>query len=596
MATPPSPSSAPTVTVIVAVHDVAGQVAAAIDSLRAQSLTEFEAVVIDDGSTDDSGAVARQAIAGDPRFRMVRTLNHGLGAARNIGLTLARGEWLAFLDGDDALQPGFLEALLRAAQGAGQPWAMSALGLWPGHGSGVPHSGIHGSPDPAPMEPRVIPLEDARQVARLFPSAWGKLYHRTLFDRLRFPEATWYEDHELFWQIAARAGAILHLPQPLYLHRRDRPGQITAADDDRVFQQFEVLDRLQPLIGGFAHAREGAQQLASRLIHERAAVLHHPPRRAAFVARAQDWLAGQGLRFDPATDGGLSPVLAFVMAKEAACSVIRPAEAGENGADEARPVWQRDAATLHGEAQAQDMAGLAGRAGSRYLLIAPPSSQPHAPGIEPLLEAGLKGDADLVLGQFQTRRTGGDWGHHDGWMDNRLVAPHPAQLSPAGGPLTLSSAAALRLHPSPARMLIRADLMGRIGALSVPLGHPMAAAELVLRAALAAQAVLALPLPVARITPNAPPTGMVLDWAAGLEMPGDADMPPGWRTILALRALRPGLPPVRSLGGIRARLALGRALRRAGLVAPGGAGGAATADPGTDRLLARLAGLRVDPG
>ena len=580
-------SPAPKASVIVAVHDVAAHVAEAIASLRAQTLKDFEALVIDDGATDGSGAVALQAIGADPRFRLIWQDNRGLGAARNTGLALARGEWLAFLDGDDALEPAFLQSLITAAEGAGQPWAMGALRFWTGQGAGVAHSGLHGSPDPAGMVPRVLTLTDALQVARLFPSAWGKVMHRSLFAGLRFPEGCWFEDHEPFWQLAARSRAILHVPQPLYRHRRDRPGQITGADDDRAFDQFAVLDRLMPLINGFDHAQEGATRLASRLIHERAAVLHAPARRERFLATAREWFATLGLTYQPAThergDQATGLALDHALKGETVCSLTGPGLAGKDPSS-----WRPAAAALGETGGLAEMAELARRMQGRYLLFVPDGTTPQGAAPERLLDAALSSGAELVLGQLETAQ-----GHHDGWMDNRLVTPAPAALPPGGAPLTLSPEAALRLHPSPGRMLIGAALLARIGPLSVPLGHPLAGAELVLRAGLAARHVLVVPVAVARATPPAVTADQALSWAANLELPEAPPLPPGWRSILALRAMGPRLPPARSLGGITARLALAQRLRRHGLRAPAGA---APADPGTDRILAKLAGLPLSRG
>lgn len=87
----PADPAAPLITVIVAVHEVAAEVAQAIASLRAQTLADFEALVVDDGSTDGSGRIAAEAFAGDARFRLLVQPNRGLSAARNAGLDQARG-------------------------------------------------------------------------------------------------------------------------------------------------------------------------------------------------------------------------------------------------------------------------------------------------------------------------------------------------------------------------------------------------------------------------------------------------------------------------------------------------------------------------
>ncbi len=82
-----------------------------LSSIAAQTLTDMEVILIDDGSTDGSGAVCDRYAADDPRFRAVHQSNQGVSAARNAGLALARGEWVLFADADDALWEDAAEKL-----------------------------------------------------------------------------------------------------------------------------------------------------------------------------------------------------------------------------------------------------------------------------------------------------------------------------------------------------------------------------------------------------------------------------------------------------------------------------------------------------
>lgn len=99
----------PLVTVITPAYNVAGYIGEAVDSVLRQTFTDFEYIVADDGSEDDSARVAEAHAAGDPRFRLVRGEHRGASAARNAGLRQARGRYVAFLDGDDRWHPAFLE-------------------------------------------------------------------------------------------------------------------------------------------------------------------------------------------------------------------------------------------------------------------------------------------------------------------------------------------------------------------------------------------------------------------------------------------------------------------------------------------------------
>lgn len=104
----------PQVSVVMAARDAERTVAQALDSLIAQSFPDWEAILIDDGSTDGSLAILEGYQARDARIRLIRGVGEGASRARNRGIAEARGQWLAFLDADDWITPDFLERALAA--------------------------------------------------------------------------------------------------------------------------------------------------------------------------------------------------------------------------------------------------------------------------------------------------------------------------------------------------------------------------------------------------------------------------------------------------------------------------------------------------
>lgn len=319
--------TSPTISVIVPVYNVETHVFDAITSLRGQSWQDFEAIVVDDGSTDDSPARLRAAIDGDPRFQVIRQENRGLSAARNVGLDRARGEFIAFLDSDDRLAPDFLACLHRGLGQSGADWAVCAIRFTYPDGGSTLHSAIHGAADLAGHPaPRLHRLQDWRAVIRHFPSAWNKLYRRALIGDLRFDEGTYYEDHSFFQRLAARTDALLHIPEPLYLHSRGRPGQITVEDSERVFEQFDVLETLSGLIGGAGKTGgpEALERLASRLVYERSITLRDPDRRGRFARASAAFFERHGLRWQSDWDPALSSAWHLEMQDQTPLSVVIP--------------------------------------------------------------------------------------------------------------------------------------------------------------------------------------------------------------------------------------------------------------------------------
>ena len=104
-------------TVIIAAYQAETFVAQAVRSALDQTLRDIEVIVVDDGSRDDTAAVARAAAGDDARFQLVvRSSNGGVAAARNVGLEMASGRWIAVLDADDTFAPERLEKLIAAAE------------------------------------------------------------------------------------------------------------------------------------------------------------------------------------------------------------------------------------------------------------------------------------------------------------------------------------------------------------------------------------------------------------------------------------------------------------------------------------------------
>ena len=105
--------SSPLVTVVTPAYNLAKYIGEAVDSVLGQTFHDFEYLVIDDGSVDNTADIIKAHAGDDPRFRLVEGENRGPSAARNAGIREARGEYIAFLDGDDRWHPKFLERQLR---------------------------------------------------------------------------------------------------------------------------------------------------------------------------------------------------------------------------------------------------------------------------------------------------------------------------------------------------------------------------------------------------------------------------------------------------------------------------------------------------
>lgn len=480
--------TSPQISVIVPVHNVQDHIGACLTSLRDQSFTDFEAIVIDDGSSDDSPARLRAAIGEDTRFQVIQQENRGLSGARNVGLNTAKGAFIAFLDGDDRYAPEFLDHMHAALAQSGADWVACGLRNMYADGGSDTHSTIHDAPvlDPD-AGPRLWPLSSWDEVIAHFPSAWNKLYRRSLIEGLRYDEGTWYEDHAFFLRAAARTQTLLHLPEPLYLQTRGRAGQITTSDSDQVFDQIAVLDTLADLMAGPEKpgGTQALARLAHRLFYERSTILRDPGRRTRFLTAARDWLAARGLPPRPGPER--PPSWALELTGTCPLSVIIPWDgqddplrvtaatlAQQSQAGIETLIVADDAATA---ARGADLAREAGLPGARGLCSDRPGPGParntglaQAQGeLVVFADAGdkfmpdtlacwtdsmLRDAADLGLSQFRMGRQEGSPVHR-GFHDMALLGTEP----PETGPLPLNADRALALHCYPTAKIFRRSFL-----------------------------------------------------------------------------------------------------------------------------------------
>jgi CDP-glycerol glycerophosphotransferase len=181
----------PLVSVVVPVYDVADYLPAALDSVLAQSHRALEVVVVDDGSTDRSGAIADGYARRDERVHVVHTENRGLGAARNEGLGHVTGEFVAFLDSDDVLPADAYVVLLRSLQTSGADFVTGSIARREGDALVEPPwmRRLHN-----PERAAITVDEHPEILGDVF--AWNKLFRRSFWESagLSWPEGIRYED------------------------------------------------------------------------------------------------------------------------------------------------------------------------------------------------------------------------------------------------------------------------------------------------------------------------------------------------------------------------------------------------------------------
>lgn len=194
------------ISVIIPIYNSEATLRRCVDSVRRQTESDLEILLIDDGSKDNSGAIA-DAYRSDSRIRVFHKQNGGLSSARNCGLDRIRGDYIAFVDADDWIEPDTFEKAL--ACGA-DVCVFGCVYEYPGKKK--------------PWRPvetvEVIDGEEAvRRLIRdgsIRQTVWTKLYRKHLFDGTRFPEGYTYEDIRTTYRVLQKADRIALIPDVCY--------------------------------------------------------------------------------------------------------------------------------------------------------------------------------------------------------------------------------------------------------------------------------------------------------------------------------------------------------------------------------------------
>ena len=213
------------ISVIVPVYNVEEYLPRCVDSILAQTYQNLEIILVDDGTKDNSDKICDAYAAKDSRVKVIHKENGGLSSARNAGIDVATGAYLAFVDSDDWIEPDMYEKM---------------LGLVEKHGVKLVCAGRFdvdsetGKKTIGLCPPKEELISGQELVRRIFTwdnidsAAVDKLYHVSLFQEIRYPLGVVCEDVPTTYRIALNAEQVAMCPVPMYNYYH-RPGSITTS-------------------------------------------------------------------------------------------------------------------------------------------------------------------------------------------------------------------------------------------------------------------------------------------------------------------------------------------------------------------------------
>lgn len=235
----------PKISVIVPVYKVEEYLEECIESLVNQTMKEIEIILVDDGSPDHCGAICDQYAQKYSNITVIHQKNGGLSCARNQGLSIAKGEYISFVDSDDYVKENMLETLYNACMK--NHTKMAACNFFYVIDDIVQYQMETNDLlkfSSADFLKKIISTEN-----RIGVVVWNKLFHRSLLGEKTFPEGKLYEDLGSTYKMIFAAGEISFVDSGLYFYRKLRKGAITTyLYSEREIDRIKFVDEMAEFI------------------------------------------------------------------------------------------------------------------------------------------------------------------------------------------------------------------------------------------------------------------------------------------------------------------------------------------------------------
>lgn len=230
----------PRISVIVPVYNVEKYLHRCVDSILGQTFTDFELILVDDGSPDNCGAICDEYAAKDARVRVIHQENQGQAAARNRAVTEANGEWIHFVDSDDVIHPQMLEVLYSAVIENDANIGMCGA---------IESENIPGNSFCVPQRKTTIYNSDEESTLKLYLQGkhrywvvWGKLIRKEIIFNNMFIPGRIYEDNAVVVKWLYDAGRIADVDDQLYYYFVNKEGTTKKAISKRNIDQLWALN------------------------------------------------------------------------------------------------------------------------------------------------------------------------------------------------------------------------------------------------------------------------------------------------------------------------------------------------------------------
>ncbi|MGG0177991.1 glycosyltransferase family 2 protein [Gottfriedia acidiceleris] len=228
----------PKISIIVPVYKVESYIHKCVDSILAQTLTDFELILVDDGSPDQCGIICDEYAKKDNRIKVIHKKNGGQASARNAALNIAKGDYIGFVDSDDWIEPDMYELLYNICIENDCDIANC---------TSIVHYNdktiINGS-EPLTIHNRSQAMKALFEGALYDEVVWSKLMKRKLLENLRFPEGIMYEDTAFTYKVINESEKVCYIGEPKYHYIKRENSTMDLAVKNKSIDAVLIYDEI----------------------------------------------------------------------------------------------------------------------------------------------------------------------------------------------------------------------------------------------------------------------------------------------------------------------------------------------------------------
>lgn len=263
-------SFTPKVSIILPVYNVENYLDRCFASICNQSYKDFEVLVVDDGSTDSSGDICEHWAKQDDRIAVLHKQNGGLSDARNVGINVARGEYITCIDSDDYVTEDYIETLINLFR-LDPACKMVGAGHYISRSSG--NTIDYHSDREITVFTRREAFENVLYHGMVNVSAWAKMYHRSLFEKIRYPKGHLYEDTYIFGDLLNLTPSYIFSSKPVYYYCKREDSIVSGGYSSN---RLEFIDSVNQLTQSAEKYDASLQEAClSRKVHANLSVLRY---------------------------------------------------------------------------------------------------------------------------------------------------------------------------------------------------------------------------------------------------------------------------------------------------------------------------------